>query len=106
MNSHRRLLIDWLQKARVGFLALAASGCAVSTNLAQPQKSDSESLIAGWKVPLDLYGSAPVISDGVLYLGSRDGAVYALESNTGERKWRFQTGENLPPANQVITVTP
>ena len=97
MNSHRRPLIGWLQKAGVGFLALAVSGYAVSTNSAESRKS--EKLVA-WKIPFEGSGSRPVIVDGVLYVGSTDGAVYALDSNTGETKWRFQTGESLPPANQ------
>src|SRR6185503_18333859 len=95
MNSHRRLLIGWLQKVGVGFLALALGGYAVSTNAAESRESAK---LVAWKIPFEGSGSRPVIVDGVLYVGSADGAVYALNPNTGETKWRFQTGESLPPA--------
>jgi outer membrane protein assembly factor BamB len=61
----------------------------------------------GWKIKFNESGSNPVIADGVLYMGSADGAVYALDATTGETRWRFQTGENLSPATsgpQVITM--
>src|SRR5439155_24478311 len=63
--------------------------------------------ITGWKITFNESGSNPVLVDGVLYVGSADGGVYALDPATGETKWRFQTGENLSPATsgpQVITL--
>lgn len=59
---------------------------------------------AGWKIKFDQSGSNPVIADDVLYLGSADGAVYALDPETGKTKWRFQTGEGLSSLPQVISV--
>lgn len=35
--------------------------------------------------------SSPVVAGGVLYVGSRDGALYALEARTGGLRWKFQT---------------
>jgi outer membrane protein assembly factor BamB len=66
--------------------------------------SDDRSAAAGpgWKVKLDGCGSRPVIADGVVYVGSADGAVYALDSKSGSLKWRFQTGEGLSSLPQVI----
>ncbi len=58
----------------------------------------SQPATKGWKIKFDESGSSPVIADGVLYVGSADGGVYALDPNTGEAKWRFQTGESLSPA--------
>jgi PQQ-like domain len=61
----------------------------------------------GWKIKFDESGSSPVIVDGVLYIGSADGAIYALDPASGETKWRFQTGESLSPASSgplIITV--
>lgn len=65
-------------------------------------------VMTGWKVKFDEGGSTPVIVDGVMYLGSADGAVYALDANTGATKWRFQTGDSLSPASAgpEIIVTP
>jgi outer membrane protein assembly factor BamB len=35
--------------------------------------------------------SSPVFQDGVLYVGSDDGSVYALDATSGQRRWRFAT---------------
>jgi eukaryotic-like serine/threonine-protein kinase len=35
--------------------------------------------------------SSPVFQDGVLYVGSDDGSVYALDAASGRRRWRFAT---------------
>jgi hypothetical protein len=43
--------------------------------------------------PFDFYLSSPAVSNGVVYFGSGDGNVYALESVTGTLKWKFQTGD-------------
>ena len=58
---------------------------------------------AGWKIKFDGSDSDPVIADGVLYVGSADGAVYALDPINGATKWRFQTGEGLTSGPQIIT---
>jgi len=33
--------------------------------------------------------SSPAIADGMVYVGSRDGGLYSIDLNTGERRWRF-----------------
>ena len=35
--------------------------------------------------------SSPVFQDGVLYVGSDDGSVYALDAASGQRRWRYAT---------------
>jgi len=82
------------------------AGCA-SSQLPDQASEDGRSTASGWRIEFGESGSNPVIVDGVLYVGSADGAVYALDPKTLETKWRFQTGENLLPATsgtQVITV--
>ena len=59
---------------------------------------------AGWKIKFDGSDSDPVIVDGVLYVGSADGAVYALDPTNGATKWRFQTGEGLSSGPEIITM--
>jgi outer membrane protein assembly factor BamB len=98
-------------QCRIGsqlLLSLLLVSGFLSTGVAPslPDES-SQPATTGWKIKFDESGSSPVIADGVLYVGSADGAVYALDPNTGEMKWRFQTGESLSPATsgpQVITV--
>jgi outer membrane protein assembly factor BamB len=36
--------------------------------------------------------SSPAISKGIVYFGSYDGYLYALDANSGQEKWKFQTG--------------
>jgi outer membrane protein assembly factor BamB len=39
----------------------------------------------------DYFQSSPAWVDGVLYFGSADGYLYAVEANSGKVLWRFQT---------------
>ena len=43
--------------------------------------------------------SSAVIDDGLVFIGSGDGCVYAIELRTGTQRWRFQTGDEIeaPP---------
>jgi outer membrane protein assembly factor BamB len=43
--------------------------------------------------PWDLYLSSPVVVNGGVYFGSGDGNLYALDGETGELRWKFQTGD-------------
>ena len=35
--------------------------------------------------------SSPSVADGLVYVGSADGNLYAVDLNTGQQKWKFQT---------------
>lgn len=66
-----------------------------------------------WTIALDggcaagsISASAPVISDGRIYVGSGDGAVYSLDAATGAQKWRFQTGIGLPSGPEILVSPP
>ncbi|PEN11176.1 hypothetical protein CRI94_16430 [Longibacter salinarum] len=41
----------------------------------------------------DLAFSPISVQDGVAYAGHRDGNLYAVDTNTGQRIWNFQTGD-------------
>lgn len=43
--------------------------------------------------PWDFYMSSPGVWNGVVYFGSGDTNVYALDASTGGLKWKFQTGD-------------
>ena len=43
--------------------------------------------------PWDFFLSSPSVWNGVVYFGSGDGNVYALDANSGALKWKFQTGD-------------
>jgi outer membrane protein assembly factor BamB len=67
-----------------------------------------------WQNPLGVPSSAfflessPAVANGVVYVGSVEGIVYALNANTGARLWSFATGrevESSPAiANGVVYV--
>jgi outer membrane protein assembly factor BamB len=42
-----------------------------------------------WKKQLGAVGSAPLISAGMLYVGTSDGTLIALDMQTGIEKWRY-----------------
>jgi len=37
--------------------------------------------------------SSPVLVDGVVYVGSNDGHLYAIDAETGRERWKFETGK-------------
>jgi outer membrane protein assembly factor BamB len=51
--------------------------------------------------PFDFYLSSPAIWNGIVYFGSGDGNVYALDASTGTAKWKFATG-NVVHASPAI----
>ena len=45
-----------------------------------------------WKFKTgDRVSSSPAVSEGIVYFGSADGYLYALEVNTGQEQWKFKT---------------
>lgn len=36
--------------------------------------------------------SSPIVHDGIVYVGSEDGNLYAIEEKTGKTHWEFKTG--------------
>lgn len=45
--------------------------------------------------------SAPVIKDGVLYVGNLDGYLYAVQTADGKLKWRFKAGGGITSSPAV-----
>jgi eukaryotic-like serine/threonine-protein kinase len=55
-----------------------------------------------WKFATgDRIVSSPVWSDGVLFFGSDDGNVYAVDAATGRQRWKFSTGGPAPSSPAV-----
>jgi outer membrane protein assembly factor BamB len=49
-----------------------------------------------WHNPKDVtVVSGPVVTDGVVYVGSSDDWVYALDATTGDVRWSFRTGNEI-----------
>jgi len=51
--------------------------------------------------PFDVFLSSPAIAEGVIYFGSGDNHLYALDARSGELKWKFATG-NVVHASPAI----
>jgi eukaryotic-like serine/threonine-protein kinase len=51
--------------------------------------------------PYDVFLSSPAIAQGVVYFGSGDGNVYALDAGSGALRWKFRTG-NVVHASPAI----
>lgn len=51
--------------------------------------------------PFDFYLSSPAIWNGMVYFGSGDGNIYALNAANGTAKWKFATG-NVVHASPAI----
>ena len=43
--------------------------------------------------PFDFFLSSPVVANGLVYFGSGDTNIYALDASTGTLKWKFKTGD-------------
>src|SRR5713226_7768094 len=67
-------------------------------------RSDQAGIIS-WQAEFIGGEANPVVMGDTLYLASRDGAIQAFDSRTGKRKWRYQTGEQLPDSN-IMMVPP
>ena len=51
--------------------------------------------------PYDVYLSSPAVWHGLVYIGSGDGNVYALDARTGSVTWKFATG-NVVHASPAV----
>jgi len=43
--------------------------------------------------PYDVFLSSPTVAGGLVYFGSGDGNLYALDAASGELRWKFKTGD-------------
>jgi outer membrane protein assembly factor BamB len=89
----RRVLLS------IALVALAGEASAQSMFRGDPAHTGAVAAVAPrqfhrlkWRV---LTGgrvvSSPVFQDGVLFVGSDDGSVYALDAASGQRRWRYAT---------------
>jgi outer membrane protein assembly factor BamB len=53
-----------------------------------------------WQYPITL-SSAPAVVDGVVYAGSPDNNVYALDATTGSLLWKYSTAKPVYPSPAV-----
>ena len=57
-----------------------------------------------WKFKTgDSVFSSPAVSDDVVYFGSYDNYLYALDAKTGEEKWKFELNSIEPSDSPTIS---
>jgi outer membrane protein assembly factor BamB len=66
-------------------------------NITLPQGNLKWTFSAG-----DAIHSSPAICDGKVYVGSRDGYIYALDAATGEKIWAFHTDSWVESSPAVV----
>jgi len=51
--------------------------------------------------PFDFFLSSPVVNQGIVYVGTGNGNIYALDAQSGELRWKFHTG-NVVHASPAV----
>lgn len=72
--------------------------CRVEKTIATSTETDPGNIIvAKWKFKTNgEIDTSPAIDDeGIIYIGSDDGKLYAVDPLTGNEIWRFQTGDQI-----------
>lgn len=46
--------------------------------------------------------SSPTVVDGIVYFGSDDGGLYAVDARSGEKRWSFTTGRKVRSSPAVV----
>lgn len=46
--------------------------------------------------------SSPAVADETVYIGSLDGSVYAVDAETGEKRWEYPTGQPVAASPVVV----
>lgn len=64
----------------------------------------SDKLAEHWtfKVPGGAFDATPVIAGGIVYIGDLDGALFALDLKTGEKKWKTTIKDSGFPASPAV----
>jgi serine/threonine-protein kinase len=46
--------------------------------------------------------SSPTVVNGIVYIGATDSNVYAIDAQSGQKKWAFQTGSSIVSSPAVV----
>ena len=52
--------------------------------------------------PFDVFLSSPAVSNGIVYFGSGDQHVYAVDAGTGTLRWQYRTGDVVHATPAVV----
>ncbi len=48
------------------------------------------------------FSSSPAVANGVVYVGSSDHSLYALDASTGALLWKYTTGGYIPGTPVIV----
>lgn len=95
-----------------GVLVVAATSTGVGWIIEHANPGPPYRVVAGtqrwsYKTGNAVY-SAPVVANGLVYVGSDDNFVYALDASTGTKRWSYKTGDTVEAdptvANRLVYV--
>ncbi|GAI35066.1 unnamed protein product, partial [marine sediment metagenome] len=56
-----------------------------------------------WVFPTDgAIHSSPAVANGIVYIGSRDFKLYALDAATGAKRWEYKTGSWIESSPSIV----
>src|SRR5207245_7613157 len=65
--------------------------------------SNVSALTLDWSYPTgNAITSSPAVFNGLVYVGSEDDKLYALDALTGARKWSYATGNAIGSSPSVV----
>ncbi|MER6461724.1 PQQ-binding-like beta-propeller repeat protein [Streptomyces sp. NPDC001228] len=83
--------------------AAVAGGIAEAVNLTSGTQSDPDTWRLRWQFDAaNALSAAPTIADDVVYVGSGDNNLYAIDAATGTRKWAYKTGDQINSSPAVV----
>ncbi len=81
----------------------SSSPAKTQQNVSSATPAHSDKVVQKWVFPTGgPVASLPIIVDGMLYVGSQDGKVYALDASTGRQKWALPTGRPVASSPTVV----
>lgn len=76
------------------------AGAVFAINRLQPPQMPSGR--EAWAYHLGSLGSSPVVSNGVVYLGTQENKIFALDAASGRVMWSTQLGKNTSIRNSIL----
>ncbi len=85
-----------LSQAETSDISIFRGNPARTGAMPGPGPAETNGIVERWRVNTGhpIYSSAAIV-DGVVYIGSGDGNIYALEADTGTARWRVAIGNGV-----------
>jgi len=94
-------------KNRTVVVAVANPGCKKDLDReSQPGYVVAMDAVTGrqlWRARMGVTESSPLVVGGLVYVGSWDHKIYALDLKTGKARWSYDTGEEIDSASDRLS---